>query len=441
MSLMRYLYSRVADQMLEKLADMKMVKAPMLVDNYSFLKFMGIAEKAKNGKPLSEPLGSTVDFKDFQELMFLPSLFPVPDGTELDKKVVIGKKAKKPLELPVPYMIAAMAYGASVSKAVKLAMAKAAAAVGTAVNSGETGFLAEERELAPYYIVQYNRAGWGNAPEELQQADMIEIKMGQGASAGDGFTIKHELIGEELRKHLKLEKGQDAVMPTRFPDINNRDDLKRKVAELRELTGGVPIAVKIAAGRIEEDLETLLYAGVDAVVLDGAQGETAGSPEILINNFGIPSLYALVRAAAYLEAQGAKGEVSLIMAGGFRDAADILKAIALGADAVYLGYPVDIAAAYTQFNRLPPGARPTDLYLYEGRHTDLFDVEEGAACAGNFLKALAEEMDIAMRCLGKASLKELCKDDLAALTEEMARITGVKLAYAVQPLQDVRGGR
>lgn len=437
MSLMRYLYSRVADQMLEKLADMKMVKAPMLVDNYSFLKFMGIAEKAKNGKPLSEPLGSTIDFKNFQELMFLPSLFPVPDGTELEKKVVIGKKAKKPLELPVPYMIAAMAYGASVSKQVKLALAQAAAAVGTAVNSGETGFLAEEREIAPHYIVQYNRAGWGNAPEELKQADMIEIKMSQGASAGDGFTIKHKRIGEELRKHLKLEKGQDAVMPTRFPDINNKDDLKRKVAELRELTEGVPIAVKIAAGRIEADLEVLIEAGVDAVVLDGAQGETAGSLEILINNFGIPSLYALVRAAAFLEAKGVKDDITLIMAGGFRDAADILKAIALGADAVYLGYPVDIAAAYTQFNRLPPGASPTDLYLYEGKHTDLFDVEEGATCAGNFLKALAEEIDIALRCLGKTSLQELCKDDLVALTEEMAKITGVKLAYAVQPLQSV----
>ena len=437
MSLMRYLYSRVADQMLEKLADMKMVKAPMLVDNYSFLKFMGIAEKAKNGKPLSEPLGSTIDFKDFQELMFLPSLFPVPDGTELEKKVVIGKKAKKPLELPVPYMIAAMAYGASVSKQVKLALAQAAAAVGTAVNSGETGFLAEEREIAPHYIVQYNRAGWGNAPEELKKADMIEIKMSQGASAGDGFTIKHKRIGEELRKHLKLEKGQDAVMPTRFPDINTKDDLKRKVEELRQLTDGVPIAVKIAAGRIEADLEVLIEAGVDAVVLDGAQGETAGSLEILINNFGIPSLYALVRAVAFLEAKGVKDDITLIMAGGFRDAADILKAIALGADAVYLGYPVDIAAAYTQFNRLPPGASPTDLYLYEGKHTDLFDVEEGATCAGNFLKALAEEIDIALRCLGKTSLQELCKDDLVALTEEMAKITGVKLAYAVQPLQSV----
>ena len=94
MSLVRYLYSRLADLMLEKLGDMKMVKLPTFVDNYSFLKFMGIAERAKNGKPLYEPLGSTLNFKDFQELMFLPNLFPLPDGTPLNKKVIIGKKAK-----------------------------------------------------------------------------------------------------------------------------------------------------------------------------------------------------------------------------------------------------------------------------------------------------------------------------------------------------------
>jgi len=432
---MQYLYSRLADQMLEKLADMKMVKMPTFVDNYSFVKFMGIAEKAKNGKPLSEPLGSTLDFKDFQDLMFIPSMFPLPDGTPLNKKVIIGKKAQKPMELPVPYMIAAMAYGASISLKVKLALAKASTVVGTAINSGETGFLEEEREIAKLYVVQYNRAGWGNAPEQLKQADMIEIKISQGASAGDGFRIGHKLIGDELRKHLKLKEGQDAVMPTRFPDINDEEDLKNKVRELRELTDGIPIAVKIAAGNIEADLDKLIYAEVDAIVLDGAQGETAGSPEITINNFGIPTLYALVRAVEHLEKRGVRDRISLILTGGFRDAADMLKAIALGADAFYIGYPVAIASVYTQLNRLPAGSSPTDLYLYDGKYTDLYDVKEGADCAGNFLKALAEEIDIALRCLGKDSIDKLSKEDLVSMTQDMAQITGVKLAYPVHPIR------
>ncbi|NLX69806.1 MAG: FMN-binding glutamate synthase family protein [Clostridiales bacterium] len=431
MSLMQYLYGRLLDQMLDKLSDMKMVKAPWLVDNYSFIKFMGIAQRAKNGQPLSQPLGSTLDFKDFQELMFVPNMFPTPDGTEIDTSVVIGKNANKPMILPVPFMVAGMAYGASVSLPVKIVMARASAAVGTATNSGESGFLQKERDIAELYVVQYNRAGWGNSPEELQQADMVEIKIGQGASAGDGFTIGNKLIGDELRKHLKLHEGQDAIMPTRFPDINNRDDLKRKVDELREITGGVPIAVKIAAGNIEQDLDTVLYSGADAVVIDGAQGETAGSPEITINNFGIPTLYALVRAVEHLEKNNCRDKISLIMTGGFRDSGDMLKAMALGADAFYIGYPVAIAAVYTQLNRLPAGASPADLYLYEGKHTELLDIDEAASCAGNFLKALQEEIDIAVRCLGKTSVHQLNKDDLVALTREMAEITGVRLGYNI----------
>lgn len=140
MALMQYLYSRLVDQILEKMSDMKMIKVPWLVDNYSFLKFMGIAERAKNGQPLMQPLGSTLNFKDFQDLMFIPNTFPTPDGTQMDTQVVIGKNAKKPLILPVPFMIAGMAYGASVSLPVKIALARASASIGTATNSGEAGF-------------------------------------------------------------------------------------------------------------------------------------------------------------------------------------------------------------------------------------------------------------------------------------------------------------
>ncbi len=224
-------------------------------------------------------------------------------------------------------------------------------------------------------------------------------------------------------------------MPSLFPDITNERQLKDKVDELRDITGGVPIAVKIAAGNIESDLEMLLYAGVDAVVIDGAQGETAGSPEITINNFGIPTLYALVRAVEFLDKCGARDRVSLIMAGGFRDAADMLKAMALGADAFYIGYPVAIAAIYTQLNRLPAGASPPDLYLYEGKHTELLDIDEAADCAGNFLKALRKEMDIAIRCLGKTSVHELSKEDLVSMTRDMAEITGVRPAYPVHTIE------
>lgn len=65
----------------------------------------------------------------------------------------------------------------------------------------------------------------------------------------------------------------------------------------------------------------------------------------------------------------------------------------------------------------------------------MLDIDEAADCAGNFLKALRKEMDIAIRCLGKTSVHELSKEDLVSMTRDMAEITGVRPAYPVHTIE------
>ena len=119
MSLMQYLYSRLLDQMLEKLSDMKMVKLPWLVDNYSFIKFMVSPSGQK--RPTVKPAPWFNPGSSFQELM-LSWVFPTPVA-----RVMPGgyRENASPMTLPVPFMIAGMAYGASVSLPVKIVMARA----------------------------------------------------------------------------------------------------------------------------------------------------------------------------------------------------------------------------------------------------------------------------------------------------------------------------
>jgi glutamate synthase domain-containing protein 2 len=432
MSFLDGLYERLVNRMLEKLSHMKNVKAPLFVDNYTLMTLMATAERAKTGLPLSEPLGSSRDFRDFQDLMFVPAMFPSPDGTQVNTTVTLGRQAKKPLVVPVPFMVSAYGYGVSVSKEIKVALAKGATLGGTATNSGEGGYLREERQNAQRYIVQYNRAGWGNRPEELSDCDMVEIRMGQGASAGAGYTIKADDIGDELMIHLGLNHGQDAVMPWRFPGMNNENDLRRMVRELKEVTQGSPIALKIAAGDVERDLATALHSEIDVIVLDGAQAGTASSPEITINNFGVPTLYALVTADRYLRQRGVRDKVSLIVAGGIRDAGDVLKAVALGADAVYLGYAVLFSLIYTQLEDLDPGTSPLEMEVYTGKQTQKLNIDEAAESIGNFLRSTSAELSLAIRCMGKSRLDEVTKDDLVALSREISEITGVRLAYEPQ---------
>ncbi len=425
------LKEEMVGKILESLSKRQKTKALNFVDNWDLLKIAAVGERARTGQPLSEPWGSTMDFPSFRGLVFLPAHlqpFPLLQEEEVDISTTIGPNATHPLTVSMPVFITGMGYGVSLSQAARIALARGSARGSTAISSGEGGFVPVERQESNRYIVQYTRGRFSSNPADLANVDMVEVKLGQGASASTGFTASIE--DYEFKTHLSLrEEESDAEMPARFPDIMDLQGIKAMVDELREVTSGVPIGLKIAAGHIEKDLELGLEAGFDVFILDGAEGGTYESLEITINNFGIPTLYAVPRAHNYLNKVGKRDQVSLIAAGGMRTSGDFLKALALGADAVYVGSAVLIAMSYSQWNKLPAGATPGDLFFYGGKHTNLMDVEEGAQGVGNFLLATGEELAAALRTMGKRSLGEISKDDLQALDPLTADITGVSPAY------------
>ena len=227
------LVKQAVDEVLDRLAKMQHVKQLFMVDGFSLLRMGAIGERARTGLPLSEPYGSTRRFLDFNELMFLPvqlSRFPLERHQDVNTQVTVGPQAAEPLPLSTPIMVTGMAYGAALSKAAKWRSAKGSALAGTATNSGESGFLPEEREAAGKYIVQWNRGRWGNDLDDMRSVDAIEIQVGQGRrrrSAGN--TIKAEKIREDFRAHLGLKPGQDASRPARFRDIEEPSQFRRLV--------------------------------------------------------------------------------------------------------------------------------------------------------------------------------------------------------------------
>ena len=88
--------------------------------------------------------------------------------------------------------------------------------------------------------------------------------------------------------------------------------------------------MKIGATRVFDDVKLAAKAGADVVVVDGMEGGTGASPEILQEHTGIPTLAAVCEARAALEDIGLYGEVQLIIAGGIRHGIDVAKALALG---------------------------------------------------------------------------------------------------------------
>ena len=389
--------------------------------------------RAEGKEVLHRPLGSPKNWPHFDSITFIPAQttpFPVSATKEVDLRVTIGPNAKKPLQLDIPLLVSGMAYGEGVSEKVKIALAQATTNAGTATNSGEGPFLPEERQAAKNYILQFSKTHWGKEEKELKQADMIEIKLGQGALAGMGDRLPPEKVSGRARKLMNLEEGEDAIINEQFFENQSLNDLKELVADLRLLTGGVPIGAKImAGGSIEEDIDHLLEIGVDVIAIDGGQAATRGGPIILQDDFGIPTVHAVVRAAQHLHKRGMKGLVSLIISGGLKSPGDYLKVLAFGADAIYLGSTMLYTIAHKQILKPLPWEPPTQIVWYDGKLQDQFDVKKGAEAGANFLQASSEEMKVGLRAMGKTSLKELSTKDLVSYDYYTAKMASIPFSF------------
>ncbi|WP_423798285.1 FMN-binding glutamate synthase family protein [Neobacillus sp. SAB-20_R2A] len=419
----------------------------ILTDNYQEnvmelmpgLRHMGIQNmlenslRAETGDVLHRPLGSSKKWPHLDSITFIPaqtSPFPIDSEEDVDVEVTIGPQAKKPMKIKIPLMISGMAYGIALSEEVRLSLAHAANNVGTAINSGEGAVLPEEINVGGKYILQFSKTDWSKEEELIKQADMIEIKLGQGALFGTGGKISPKNLTGRARELMGLKENEDAVIYDNFVVDQTLDDLKELVDELRSITGGVPIGVKIGAGgKIEEDIDHLIYMGVDYIAVDGAQAATLGSPPILADDVGIPTLHAIVRAAIHLEKRNMKGKISLIASGGLLVPGHFLKVLALGADAVYLGSSMLFTVSHPQSLNALPFEPPTQVIWNQGKYKDQFKIEVGVKSAEKFLTACTEEIKMALRAMGKRSLKELSKKDLVSYDELTAQMVGIPFSF------------
>ena len=389
--------------------------------------------RAESGDILHRPMGSSKKWPHLDSITFIPAQttpFPIEGDEEVDVQVTIGPRAKKPMKLKIPLMISGMAYGIALSEEVRLSLAQAANHVGTAINSGEGGVLPEELEQAGKYILQFSKANWAKDEKLIKQADMIEVKLGQGALFGIGGKISPKNLTGRARKIMELKENEDAVIYDNFFEDQTIQDLKELVDQLRDITGGVPIGVKIGAGgKIEEDIDHLLEIGVDYIAIDGGQAATLGAPPILTDDMGIPSLHAIVRAVSHLEETNTRDQISIIASGGLLVPGHFLKMLALGADAVYVGSAMLFAVSHSQSLKAMPFEPPTQVAWNQGKYKDQFKVEEGVQAAEKFLTSSIEEMKIALRAMGKRSLKELSKNDLVSYDELTAKMVGIPFSF------------
>lgn len=351
---------------------------------------------------------------------------PLAEDAEVDISCTIGPGAARPLVLEGPAFVSHMSFGA-LSREAKVALARGAAAAGTATCSGEGGILPEELAAAgPRYIFEFAPLRYSVTDANLRAAGAVEIKIGQGTKPGMGGHLPGSKVTPEIARIRGREPGEDIVSPSTIPGVESVSDLAALVDELRERSEGAPIGIKLAAGHIERDIRAATEAGADFVTLDGRGGATGASPVMLRDAASVPTLYALARARRCLDGLGSPA--SLVVTGGLRVASDIVKALALGADAVALATASLMALGCQQYRICGTGLCPMGIATQDPELRARLDVDAGAARVANFYRATFDDLRMFCRVMGHGSIDELGPEDLVTTDPAIAERCGIARA-------------
>ena len=337
------------------------------------------------------------------------------------------------LALRKPILFSAMSYG-SISYNAHAALARAAERLGIYYNTGEGGLHEDFYAYGKHTIVQVASGRFGVHTDYLGAGAAIEIKMGQGAKPGIGGHLPGVKVGPDISKTRMIPDGTDAISPAPHHDIYSIEDLRQLVFSLKEATGyRKPIIVKVAAvHNVAAIASGIARSGADIIAIDGWRGGTGAAPARIRDHVGIPIELALAAVDSRLREEGIRDEVSLIAGGSIRSAADLVKAIALGADAVYIGTAALLAMGCHLCRSCQQGKCNWGIATQRPDLVARLDPDEAAERLVNLVTAWDHELQEIMGGMGINAVEALRCNRLMlrglGLTESELRVLGVKQA-------------
>ncbi len=337
------------------------------------------------------------------------------------------------LRLNMPILFSAMSYG-SISYNAHESLARAAEELGIYYNTGEGGLHKDFYKYGKNTIVQVASGRFGVFKEYLESAAAIEIKMGQGAKPGIGGHLPGAKITEDVSLTRMIPRGVDAISPAPHHDIYSIEDLRQLVYSLKEATEyKKPILVKIAAvHNVAAIASGIARSGADIIAIDGCRGGTGAAPTRIRDNVGIPIELALAEVDQRLREEGIRDEVSLIAGGSVRSSSDVVKAIALGADACYIGTAALLALGCHLCRSCHQGNCNWGIATQKPELVKRLDPDVGAQRLVNLLTAWNHEIQEMMGGMGINSIEALRGNRLmlrgVGLTDTELKILGIKYA-------------
>lgn len=314
------------------------------------------------------------------------TVFPVKIH-EKDLRTMVGNsQCKQPYDLSV-FNISAMSYGA-LSKTAISALNKGAALGKFAHNTGE-GAISEFHLQGGDLIWQIGtgyfgcRDEEGNFSEELfsrnaarPQVKMIELKLSQGAKPGHGGILPAAKNTPEIAAIRHVIPGTDVMSPPGHSAFSTPMEMMSFIGKMRALSGYKPVGFKMCIGDKKEFIDichaiTTTQIVPDFIAIDGAEGGTGASPLEFTDSIGMPLYDALTFVTKTLISFGIKKQIKIIVSGKIVTGFDLLKVIALGADACYSARGMMFALGCIQALKCnedicPVGVATQNPKLYKG---------------------------------------------------------------------------
>ena len=421
--------------------------------NWSQQTIKEIYKQAETGGMLLSSMGNPNPLPNYWDHLLInasqvtnPSIDPLREPMET--KVFLGKKPRSikrlpdgsidtsltpQLELSMPLMFSAMSYGA-ISYNAHESLARAATELGIYYNTGEGGLHEDFYKYGPNTIVQVASGRFGVHEAYLNAGAAIEIKMGQGAKPGIGGHLPGAKITEAVSRTRMIPKGTDAISPAPHHDIYSIEDLRQLVYSLKEATNYTkPVIVKVAAvHNIAAIASGIARSGADIIAIDGIRGGTGAAPTRIRDNVGIPIELALASVDQRLRDEGVRNDVSLVVGGSIRSAADVVKAVALGADACYIGTAVLVALGCHLCRSCQTGKCNWGIATQQPELVKRLNTDIGTQHLVNLMTAWQHEIKEMMGGMGINSIEALRGNRLmlrgVGLSEKELEILGVSYA-------------
>lgn len=384
-----------------------------------------IVYKRAEGSVENQPFGTQIPYDKVGREWFTHSTYPARE-TKDDFRVMIGSSL-----CSIPYSasilnLAGMSYG-SISKNATLAFNGGAKIAGFAQNTGEGGFTPYHKEYGADIIFQFGTGYFGCRTEdgnfdagkfeEIALHDvvkMIEIKISQGAKPGFGAILPAKKNTEEIAKFRDVEQGTEILSPPHHSAFGNDMEMIAFIQELRVLSNGKPIGLKLCLGQ-KDEFERMIETFAekqnypDYIAIDGAEGGSGAAHMESLHWAGTPIVEAIHFVDAILKKYDLRNEIKLMAAGKVISAFDVYRMLALGADTCYSARGMMFALGCVQSLKCNLDTCPTGITTMVPSRVASLVVEDKKTKVANYHKNTIGAFEELLKSMGIESRKGIRK--------------------------------